>query len=100
MTNYAVNSWSVDGTVVQTGGTTFTLNNITADHTVKVTFSYTGPTQGDWWMFHHDPQHTGRSPFTGPASPVQKWAFPPAVSYRLLLPGHRGGRHHLRWVDG
>ncbi len=33
----------------------------------------TGP--GDWCMFHHDPQHSGRSPFTGPASPVEKWAF-------------------------
>ncbi len=33
-----------------------------------------GPVRGDWWMFHHDPQHTGLSPFTGPASPVQKWA--------------------------
>ena len=66
--NYAVNTWAVDGEEVQTGGTTFTLSNITADHTVKVTFSYTGPNeQGDWWMFHHDPQHTGRSPFTGPA---------------------------------
>ncbi len=32
--------------------------------------------RGDWFMFHHDPQHTGRSAFTGPASPVQKWAFP------------------------
>ncbi len=19
--------------------------------------------QGDWWMFHHDPQHTGRSAY-------------------------------------
>ena len=33
----------------------------------------TGP--GNWWMFRHDPQHTGRSPFSGPASPVQQWAF-------------------------
>ena len=32
--------------------------------------------QGDWWMFHHDPQHTGRSPFIGPSSPVQKWGIP------------------------
>ena len=22
---------------------------------------------GDWWMFHHDAQHTGLSAFTGPA---------------------------------
>ena len=36
---YLVNSWSVDGTVTQTGGTTFTLANITANHTVNVTFS-------------------------------------------------------------
>ena len=34
----------------------------------------TGP--GDWWMFQHDPQHTGLSPFTGPSLPGQKWIFP------------------------
>ena len=33
----------------------------------------TGP--GNWWMFHHDRQHTGRSFFIGPASPEQQWAF-------------------------
>ena len=38
-TGYTVNTWSVDGTVVQTGGTTFTLTNITANHTVQVTFT-------------------------------------------------------------
>jgi len=31
--------------------------------------------RGDWWMFHHDPQHTGRSSITGPSSLLQKWAF-------------------------
>jgi len=31
--------------------------------------------RGDWWLFHHDPQHTGRSPFTGPATATKKWAF-------------------------
>ena len=40
-TGYTVNTWSVDGTVVQTGGTTYTLNNITANHTVNVTFTIT-----------------------------------------------------------
>jgi len=35
---YAVDTWSVDGSSVQTGGTTYTLTNITADHTVLVTF--------------------------------------------------------------
>ena len=36
---YEVDAWSVDGTVPQTGGTTYTLSNIQADHTVHVTFS-------------------------------------------------------------
>ena len=34
-----VNSWSVDGTVTQTGGATFLLSNIIANHNVTVTFS-------------------------------------------------------------
>jgi len=34
------------------------------------------PQRGDWWMFHHDAQHTGRSPFTGPSIPAVKWAYP------------------------
>ena len=38
-TGYSVNTWSLDGTVVQTGGTTYTLSNITANHTVYVTFT-------------------------------------------------------------
>ena len=38
-TGYVVNTWTVDGTVVQTGGTTFTLSNITANHSVQVTFT-------------------------------------------------------------
>ena len=40
-TGYTVNTWSLDGTVVQTGGTNYllTLTNITANHTVNVTFT-------------------------------------------------------------
>jgi len=37
-TGYEVNEWTVDGNSVQTGGTTYTLSNITAAHTVHVTF--------------------------------------------------------------
>ena len=40
-TGYVVNSWQLDGTVVQNGGTTFTLYNITAAHRVQVTFMAT-----------------------------------------------------------
>ncbi len=32
--------------------------------------------RGDWWMFQHDPQHTGRSPFIGPSTNSLKWIFP------------------------
>ena len=31
--------------------------------------------RGDWWMFHHDPQHTGRSAFIGPSIPFCKWKY-------------------------
>ena len=29
--------------------------------------------RGDWWLFQHDVQHTGRSPFAGPNSPLLRW---------------------------
>ena len=38
-TGYAVYTWSLDGTVVQTGGTTYTLSNIISNHTLNVTFT-------------------------------------------------------------
>jgi len=41
-TGYQVDTWSVDGVPVQTGGNTYTLNNIQAVHTVHVTFNYLG----------------------------------------------------------
>ncbi len=37
-TGYQVDTWSVDGIPVQTGGAAFTLTNIQAAHTVEVTF--------------------------------------------------------------
>jgi hypothetical protein len=41
--NYVVNQWLVDGGVVQTGGTSYTLNNIQTGHSVQVTFTYVTP---------------------------------------------------------
>ncbi len=38
-TGYEVNEWFVDGSGVQTAESTYTLENITANHTVTVTFS-------------------------------------------------------------
>jgi len=37
-TGYQVDKWSVDGNDVQAGGTRYTLRNIRADHSAKVTF--------------------------------------------------------------
>lgn len=49
--HFKVKEWLVDGTVVQTGGINFTLNNIAANHTVHVQFAQkiaiaVGSTQG------------------------------------------------------
>lgn len=35
---YGVDQWLVDGSLVQTGGTTYQLTNITANHTIRATF--------------------------------------------------------------
>lgn len=37
-TGYGVNQWLVDGSLTQTGGATYQLTNVTANHTVNVTF--------------------------------------------------------------
>jgi len=83
-TGYLVESWYLDGAPVQSGGATYTLKNITAHHTVSVQFYVPGSGRGDWWMFHHDAQHTGRSPFTGPSTPVAKWMLPFTTDGRII----------------
>ncbi len=40
---YIVGQWLVNGTPVQNGGTSFTLNNVSADTSVEVTFTVTNP---------------------------------------------------------
>ena len=55
-------------------------------------------TQGDWWMFHHDMQHTGRSPYLGAASPGQRWASASGNTDRVLR-GARGGWHPLHRLE-
>jgi len=73
---YTVDVWQLDGAGVQAGKLKYTLSNITANRAVKVTFKPLTPVgRGDWWMFHHDARHSGRSPFTGPGAAALKWAF-------------------------
>jgi len=43
-TGYTVDTWTDNGTAVQTGGTTYTITNVTANHTVSVTFKSTSTT--------------------------------------------------------
>ena len=38
-TNYVVNQWLLDGNLVQTGGTSYLLPNIQANHSIQVTFT-------------------------------------------------------------
>ena len=69
---YTVATWSVDGNIAQTGGTSFTLSAITNNHTVLVTFEPPA-----WPMFGHDMGHTSLSQFVGPeTTPIDKWASP------------------------
>jgi hypothetical protein len=42
-THYAVNHWILDGNVVQTGGTNYTLSNIQTNHALQATFAPTAP---------------------------------------------------------
>ncbi len=42
---------------------------------ILVIFSTTAFAESPWPMFRHDQQHTGRSPFTGPATPNLYWTF-------------------------
>jgi Divergent InlB B-repeat domain len=41
--NYVIDQWLVDGSVVQNGGTSYTLYNIQVGHSVQVTFTYVPP---------------------------------------------------------
>jgi uncharacterized repeat protein (TIGR01451 family) len=74
--NYIVDSWYLDGVLVQTGGGTYTLYNIEADHTVYVTFRFVPPCQGlavnfvD--LFHGDDDSLAGDAIAG-AFPQEGW---------------------------
>jgi outer membrane protein assembly factor BamB len=42
---------------------------------LSVQLAYGQLEDSPWPMFHHDPQHTGRSPYKGPDNPYLKWRF-------------------------
>jgi hypothetical protein len=39
LAGYSINEWTLDGDVVAVGATSFTINNVAADHTISVTFT-------------------------------------------------------------
>jgi len=76
-----------------------------------------GDSSADWPMYGHDPQHTGRSPFTGPNIPAQKWELylglsvssPPAIgsdgtiylnTYNYLYAFNPNGSEKWEYITG
>ena len=49
--NYVVNQWTVDASVMQTGGTSYTLTNIQTGHSVQVTFATNFIATGTTYVF-------------------------------------------------
>ena len=78
---YGVYEWFLDGVLIQTGGTTFTLNNITANHTVQVSFSnggmlYSGLNNGSVYYSGDNGLHWMATSFTPSGStPVNSIVF-------------------------
>jgi hypothetical protein len=59
----------IGSVLVQVAGR-FTVENLTLHAQAQF-----GLANAPWPMFQHDPQHTGRSPYVGPASPTLKWRY-------------------------
>jgi hypothetical protein len=59
----------IGSVLVQVAGR-FTVENLTL-----VAQAQFGLANAPWPMLQHDPQHTGRSPYVGPASPTLKWRY-------------------------
>ena len=69
-----------------------------------------GAGQGDWWMYRHDIQHTGRCLVAGPASANQQWAttvgsaLPSSTSFAadgtIYLGASDGNLYALNPADG
>lgn len=74
--NYTVYQWLVDGTVAQTGGATFLLANITANHVISVTFTnsslfYSGAQNGQiYYSFDHGLTWSATAQTAGAGSPI------------------------------
>jgi outer membrane protein assembly factor BamB len=70
----------IGSVLVQVAGR-FTVENLTLNAQVQFGLVHT-----PWPMFQHDPQHTGRSPYVGPATPTLKWRFRDTTSIGFSSP--------------
>ena len=73
------NSWSASDIALTAGANTITVTATDVDgnqgsSTLSVTVR-SALTDGNWWIFHHDPAHTGWSSFNGPNLPGKAWEF-------------------------
>lgn len=101
---YKVASWIVDGVVVQTSGTRYLFSNVTANHTVQVTFSndlaiiYAGAENGKVYYSVDDGLNwnaTLTSPTTN-SNPVKSVFASPS----LLYAGMANGSIYYSWTNG
>jgi len=76
-----VNATATAGTVISNSAVLTSAKVSTPIHSNTVTFVVTAAKRGDWWMYQHDAQHTGRSACAGPTVPWLKWQF--ATGYQV-----------------
>ena len=78
---WELDSWSGD---VADSGSAITCVRMFTDKTIAANFFESSPistpppsglADSAWPMFRHDLQHTGRSPYSGPAAPQLKWSY-------------------------
>jgi methyl coenzyme M reductase beta subunit len=94
-TGYMVDTWYLDGSNVQLGGTTYTLTNIQSAHTVNVTFTtlpadnFDDNTQSALWQTYQDSgNNTWLRDFDEANQRLQLQAVSQVTSYKAYLLGH------------
>jgi outer membrane protein assembly factor BamB len=96
------------GSTVVYSSTTESPLSCTQSLTYTFDLSLNNTPSSPWPMFHQNPQHTGQSPFQGPATPFLKWTFqtggaidsPPAVDHGRIYVTSQDGNVYALNQDG
>lgn len=75
-----------------------TISNLWGSDSFEFTVQVTR--EGDWRMFGHDPQHTGRSAYRGPEEPVLAWSFQTGDAIASSVAVAPDGSVYFRSHDG